>query len=139
MILLDTNVVSEFMGKTSSPAVIHWLDRQPRHSIWITSITVMELRFGLLAMPPGRKFETLTRALAVLLEQKIQGRIANFDVPAAERAAQLMAKRKRQGRTMDIRDTMIAGVALASHAILATRNEAHFADLEVPVVNPWSA
>lgn len=139
MILLDTNVLSAFMLVLPDAAVANWLDRQPRQSIWTTSITVMELRFGLQKMPAGKKQSTLTTALAKLLEEKIEGRILPFDAAAAEAAAELMATRKVKGRPGELRDTMIAGIALATRATLATRNTSHFSDLSVPVVNPWEA
>jgi len=133
MILLDTNVLSAMMQAAPDETVARWLDQQPRESIWITTITVMEIRAGLQAMPVSRK----RNALAVLLGEKIQGRIAVFDMAAAEEAAALMARRKLKGRPVDSRDTRIAGIAQASRATLVTRNTSHFSDLSVPVVNPW--
>jgi len=137
MILLDTNVLSAMMRVAPDETVARWLDQQPRESIWITTITVMEIRAGLQAMPISRKRSALANALAVLLSEKIQGRIAAFDMSAAEEAAKLMAQRKLKGRPVDSRDTMIAGIAQASRATLATRNTSHFSDLTVPIVNPW--
>jgi toxin FitB len=99
----------------------------------------MEIWFGLRIMPAGQKQTLLTKATDVLLQDTIQGRIAGFDVAAAEHAAELMARRKAAGRMMDSRDTMIAGIALATRATLATRNTSHFSDLSVPVVNPWTS
>jgi toxin FitB len=138
MILLDTNVLSAMMQVAPDETVARWLNGQPRFSIWTSSITIMEIRAGLHALPESRRRETLYQALASLLEEQIQERIASFDAPAAECAALLMARRKPKGRMMDIRDTMIAGIAVASRATLATRNTVHFVDLSVPVVNPWS-
>jgi toxin FitB len=138
MILLDTNVISAFMQAVPDPVVTKWLDLQPRDSIWTTSITVMELRSGIRAMPASRRRTALTQALATLVEEKIQGRIASFDVLAAESAAELNVLRKLRGRTIDFRDTMIAGIALATNATLCTRNVTHFSDLNVTVVNPWN-
>jgi predicted nucleic acid-binding protein len=137
MILLDTNVLSAMMKVVPDDTVTTWLDDQPRFSIWTTSITVMELRAGLHAMPGSRRRETLNLALTTLLEEKIQGRIASLDVPAAEQAAILIGERKLKGRPGEIRDTLIAGIALANRATLATRNTSHFEDLSVPVINPW--
>ena len=139
MILLDTNVLSAVMEVVPDETVARWLDQQPRDSMWITSVTVMEVHFGLHTMPASRKRSALTEALATLLNEKIQGRIASFDTAAAEQAAELMALRKAKGRPVDLRDTMIAGIALASRATLATRNTPHFEDLSVPVVNPWKS
>jgi toxin FitB len=137
MILLDTDVLSALMRPVPDVTVAAWLDLQPRNSIWISSVTLMEVRFGLLALTAGRRRTLLIEALATTLEQKIQGRIASFDGAAAEQAAELMAVRKVKGRLMDVRDTMIAGIALATRATLATRNTSHFSDLSVPVINPW--
>jgi len=139
MILLDTNVLSALMQVAPDETVAKWLDRQPDSSIWTTSITLMEIRYGLEIMPAGRLRSELTRALRILLEEKLQGRIASFDISAAGHAAELLALRKLKGHAVEIRDTTIGGIALATRATLATRNTAHFADLPVPVVNPWSS
>jgi toxin FitB len=139
MIVLDTNVLSALMQVAPDETVSHWLDRQPRDSIWITSVTVMEIRFGLQAMSPGRKQAALKNALVILLEEKIQERIVPFDIDAAERAAELMAARKLLGRPIEYRDTMIAGIVMSRNATFATRNTAHFADLGSRVVNPWNS
>lgn len=139
MILLDTNILSAMMQVVPEEVVAKWLDRQPFDSIWTSTITVMEIRSGLIAMPAGRRRDGLTRSLSTLLEEKIRGRIVSFDTSAAECAAELMAVRKLRGRPVDWRDTMIAGIALATRATLVTRNASHFEDLSVPVVNPWTA
>ena len=139
MILLDTNVISALMRPAPEQLVLRWLDSQPRSSIWLTSITVMELRYGLQIMPKGRRRDGMVQLLETLLAEKIEGRIAPFDAAAAQQAGDLMASRKTRGRAGDYRDTMIAGIALSTRATLATGNTAHFADLSVPVVNPWTA
>ena len=136
MIILDTNVLSALMRQTPDQEVIAWLDQQPRTSIWTTSVTLLEVRFGLQIMATGRRRALLMQAFETLLE-KMGHRIAAFDTDAATEAAELMAARRRQGRPGDLRDTMIAGIVLARHAKLATRNVAHFADLSVSVINPW--
>ncbi|MGH9817315.1 MAG: type II toxin-antitoxin system VapC family toxin [Candidatus Acidiferrales bacterium] len=137
MIILDTNVLSVLMRPSPDPAVIAWLDRQPQISIWITSLTVFEIRFGLQLMAPGKRKLALADAFEVFLD-KIGRRIAPFDTEAASQAGELMAFRQQQGRPGDVRDTLIAGIVLARAATLATRNTRHFEDLTVPVVNPWS-
>ena len=139
MIILDTNVLSALMQAIPDEVVLSWLDHQPESSIWTTTITLMELRYGVLSMPPGRRQEQMSIELEAVLREEIEGRFAIFDIPAAEQTADLMALRKRKGRPVDHRDTMIAGIALATRATLATRNTSHFEDLSVPVVNPWTA
>jgi toxin FitB len=137
MIVLDTNVISALMRREPEKPVVKWLDAQPAASVWITAITVMEIRFGLQTMPKGRRRDALIRAFEVMLKSMIEGRIASFDTEAGIRAAELMAQRKRKGRPAEVRDTMIAGIVLANQATMATRNTQHFEDLSVTVINPW--
>jgi predicted nucleic acid-binding protein len=139
MVLLDTNVISEFMIHAPDPSVVRWLNSQPRSSVWTTSINVYEIRSGLFAMPVGKRQAALSLAFERLLSNTIQGRITVFDVAAAQRAAELDAAGQKKGRPRDRRDTMIAGIVLASHATLATRNVKHFEDIAKSVVNPWEA
>ncbi len=138
MIILDTNVLSTLMRQSPDAIVIEWMDRQPRTSIWTTSVTVLEVRFGLQLMPSGKRRSTLMEAFEAVLE-KIAYRVAPFDVDAAMQAGDLMVSRHRKGRPVELRDMMIAGIALARHATLATRNTSHFQDASMPLVNPWIA
>jgi toxin FitB len=137
VIILDTNVLSAVMQQVPDPKVVAWLDTQPRTSVWITSVTVLEVRFGLQIMPTGKRKSSLIEAFDTLLD-RIGERVAPFDAAAAEQAAALMATRHKKGRPGDLRDTMIAGIVLAHHAALATRNTVHFDDISVPIVNPWA-
>ena len=139
MIILDTNVLSALMRQAPEVAVVAWLDRQPTESVWITSITLFEARLGLALLPKGRRQQTLEAAFARLLEEDLENRILDFDSAAATEAASLAAERQKVGRSVDMRDTQIAGIALARRATLATRNVRHFRDLNVPVVDPWEA
>jgi predicted nucleic acid-binding protein len=139
MIVLDTNVLSALMRQAPDKKVIDWLDTQPRTSVWTTSVTILEIRFGLQILPAGKRRSLFMKALEILLVDKIGGRVAPFDTAAAERAADLMASRHKRGRPGDLRDTMIAGIVLACHATLATRNSAHFEDLSVPLIDPWAS
>jgi toxin FitB len=139
VIILDTNVVSEFMRDAPDAEVVLWLDEQPRNSIWTTSINVYEIRAGLLAMPAGKRQASRILAFERLLNDTIEERIVAFDLTAAQQAAELEAAGQRSGQPRDPRDTMIAGIVLAAHATLATRNVKHFEDIARSVVNPWSA
>ena len=137
MIILDTNVLSALMRKAPDPAVVAWLDRQPPESVWITSVTLFESRLGLALLPKGRRQQVLEATFARLLEEDLENRVLDFDSAAAIEAAALAAWRQKAGRTVDVRDTQIAGIALARRATLATRNVRHFQDLKIPVVDPW--
>jgi len=136
MIIVDTNVLSALMRQTPDINVVAWLDKQPRTSIWTTSVTILEVRFGLQIMADGKKRSLLVEEFESLLT-KIEHRVVAFDTAAAQHAGDLMAFRRKKGRPVELRTTMIAGMALAHHATLATGNTAHFADLSVPVINPW--
>jgi toxin FitB len=137
MIILDTNVISAVMRQPPDSNVVNWLDRQPRNSIWATSVTVLEIHYGLQILSPGKRRSALMEAFETLLTEKLSRRVAAFDAAAAQQSAELMAARRKLGRPVELRDMMIAGITLACNAALATRNTAHFDDLSVTVVNPW--
>ncbi len=139
MIILDTNVLSALMRNEPEREVIDWLDRQPPESVWITSITEFESRYGLALLPDGRRRKALENAFERLLKEDLESRILPFDSAAAAEAAMLAAKRQQAGDPVDMRDTQIAGIALARRATIATRNTRHFGGLNVDVVNPWKA
>ena len=139
MIILDTNVLSALMRAVPEARVVAWLDRQPVESVWITSITMFEARLGLALLPPGRRRQTLEAAFGRLLNEDLENRVLDFDSAAATEAASLAAARQKDGRPVDMRDTQIAGIALARRATLATRNVRHFADLKISIVDPWTA
>jgi predicted nucleic acid-binding protein len=138
MIILDTNVLSALMYHSADQKVVGWLDKQPRSSIWTTSVTILEIRFGLQILPLGKRRSILIQAFEKALVDKIERRVAAFDTAAAQQAGDLMALRHKKGRPGELRDTMIAGIVMTCHATLATRNISHFEDLSVPVVNPWA-
>ena len=138
MIVLDTNVLSAVMQQQPDPQVVAWLDNLPAQSVWITSITLFEARYGLALLATGRRKRLLQERFDQILQDDLENRVLFFDVDAADQAAQLAADRKARGRPVDMRDTFIAAIALARRATLATRNTRHFDDLRVPVVNPWA-
>lgn len=139
VIILDTNVLSALMRSSPHAAVVRWLDEQPADSIWVTSVTVFEARFGLALLPQGKRRLGLEHAFERVLEEDLANRILDFDTVAAASAARLAAERQRRGRPVDFRDTLIAGIAQARRATIATRNIKDFERLDVPVVDPWKA
>jgi len=139
VILLDTNVISALMQRAPDAAAIAWLDDQPAESVWTTSITVFEVRTGLQLLAASRRRRALEQAFEELLAEELEGRVQSFDQPAALAAGDIAASRQRAGRTLEVRDVQIAGIAVARKATLATRNVRHFKGLGVRLVNPWSA
>jgi hypothetical protein len=137
VIILDTNVLSALMRQSPEVPVVAWLDQQPAESVWITSVTLFEARLGLALLPKGRRRQALEVAFARLLKDDLEDRVLDFDGAAATEAALLAADRQKSGRPVDMRDTQIAGIAIARRATLATRNVRHFQGLKVSVVDPW--
>lgn len=118
--------------------LVEWLDDQPVESIWTTAITVFEVRMGLELLAPGRRRRQLEQAFDQLLAEHLEGRIQTFDQTAAMAAGTIAASRQRAGRTLEIRDLQIAGIATARRASVATRNVRHFEGLGLDVIDPWS-
>jgi predicted nucleic acid-binding protein len=108
------------MRQTPDKKVIVWLDKQPRTSVWTTSVTIVEVRFGLQIMPLGKRRSRLIQAFEAVLD-KIGYRVAPFDAADAQQAGDLMASPQKKGRPGELRGTLIAGIVLAQHATLATR------------------
>ena len=139
MIILDTEVLSAVMRTQSDPAVRGWLNKRPRNEIWTSGVSIMEVVSGIERLPAGRRRSQLLVALRQVIVQVLDGRIAALDLDAAFAAGELDARRRRAGLNIGVRDTQIAGIALARGASVATRNGRHFADAGVPIINPWDA
>jgi predicted nucleic acid-binding protein len=139
MIVLDTDVASGMMRPNRVSRLVAWFDQRPPESLWLTAVTVFELRYGVEALPEGRRRDELDRAITRALTDDFGGRVLPLDEVAAAIAASLSVSRKRQGRPIEIRDTLIAGIVLSRKAELATRNIRHFQDLDVPVLDPFAA
>jgi hypothetical protein len=137
MMVLDTNVVSALMRAAPDRAVIAWLDGQPPESLWTTAITVFEVRFGIQALPAGKRRNALRGAFEDMLRSDLGGRVLDFDSPAAAASAEIAAKQRAAGRPVDVRDVQIAGIVAARRATLVTRNARHFEETGVGIVDPW--
>jgi predicted nucleic acid-binding protein len=138
VIVLDTNVVSELMRQEPDAKITAWLDGFLRREIWITAISIFELRFGIELHAKARRKSQLEHSLAQILESGFRDRILNFDEKAANAAALVSAEQRLIGHSKDVRDTFIAGIAISQDADLATRNVRHFRDINIRVINPWA-
>ena len=138
MIVLDTNVLSALMQERADPRVVSWLDDQPSESIWITSITVFEVRLGIDMLVPGRRRRGLEETFATALREDLGGRVLPFDETAARTAGTIAARERQAGRAIEIRDVQIAGITAARKATLATRNTRHFKRAGIALVDPWA-
>ena len=138
MILLDTNVVSEAMKPTPDEAVRAWLDEQAAETLFLSSVTIAEMMFGIGALPEGKRKERLTEALDGVMEL-FADRVLPFDVDAARRYADLAVKARTAGKGFPTPDGYIAAIAAAKGFTVATRDNSAFEAANVTVIDPWKA
>lgn len=138
MMILDTNVVSALMRPEFNLPVVEWIDSRPQSSLWFTSISLMEIRSGLLFMPPGKRRDLLTQGFQELLGNLLDGRVLPFDGAAAEAAASIDLIQQKRGSNVGTGDIQIAGIVVSIGATLVTRNVEDFTGLDIPLVNPWT-
>ncbi|MFM7688820.1 MAG: type II toxin-antitoxin system VapC family toxin [Alphaproteobacteria bacterium] len=136
MILLDTNVVSEAIKPESHPAVRAWLDAQLAETLFLPSITIAELLFGIGVLPDGRRKTILAARIEGLLEA-FAGRILPFDAQAARRYADLAVKARAAGRGFPTPDGYIAAIAAAHGFAVASRDTSAFHAAGLAVIDPW--
>lgn len=137
MILIDTNVVSEVMKPLSDPVVRRWFDSQNRLALFLSSITVAELRFGISVLPKGRRRDELSGAFDDVLAL-LGGRVLAFDGAAGERYARLAAAARAAGPPIPVLDGYIAAVAASHGMAVATRDCGPFQAAGVATINPWT-
>lgn len=137
MIILDTNVLSEPTRPAPSATVRQWLLGQDRDSLFTTTISEAEMIGGVAIMPAGKRRDGLAFQINQIFVEEFAGRVLPFD-GAAAREFPLVA-RPVHGRYVIEPDTMIAAIALAHGATLATRNTKHFAGRGLALINPWTA
>jgi toxin FitB len=116
---------------------LNWLNTQVADELWLNSVVVSELLFGIARLPAGVRKRQLADTCAAMLEQDFAGRILPFDVEAAVVYAELAAGGEARGRPVEMADAQIAAICLAQGAALATRNLRHFEGLGLVLVNPW--
>ncbi len=137
MIALDTNVVSEAMKPEPNPTVRAWLNDQVAETLYLTSVTLAELLFGIGALPPGKRKDMLAQALDGLLGF-FAGRVLPFDTDAARHYAELAVAARSAGRGLPTPDGYIAAIAASRGFIVASRDTAPFVAARVQVINPWA-
>ena len=137
MILLDTNVVSETVRLRPDPKVRSWVDSQDRKTLYLASLTVAELRSGVIVMPEGKRKRELEDGFDEIL-RTFDGRILPFDTQAAHRYAELFFIARKAGRGFPTPDGYIAAIASLHGFAVATRDAAPFTAGGVEVINPWA-
>ena len=138
MIILDTNVVSEAMKPQPHSAVLAWLNDQASETLYLSSVTLAELLFGIGALPTGNRKEMLAQALDGLMGL-FRDRVLPFDVEAARRYAELAVAARAAGRGFPTPDGYIAAIAASRGFIVSSRDTAPYEAAGVKVINPWAA
>ncbi len=136
MIVLDTNVISEAMKPEPHPAVRAWLNAQAAETLYLSSVTLAELLFGVGALPAGKRKDLLTQALEGLT-QLFRDRVLPFDMDAARRYAELAVKARIAGRGFPTPDGYIAAIAVSRGFMVASRDTAPYVAANVSFINPW--
>jgi toxin FitB len=136
MIILDTNVVSEAMKPNPNPAVQAWLDEQAAETLYLSSITLAELLFGIGSLSDGRRKNALAQTLDGLLDL-FGDRVLAFNTDSARHYAELAMKARSAGKGFPTPDGYIAAIAAAHRFTVATRDVAPFQAAGLNVINPW--
>lgn len=139
MILIDTNVISELWKIAPSPAVMAWLDAQAVETLYLSAIALAELRYGIAAMPEGKRRTVYAQRLENDVLPLFEGRVLAFGQAEAKTYAELMARAKAQGLAIGKADGYIAASAAAHGLAVATRDTHPFQAAGLDVINPWAA
>lgn len=139
MILLDTNVVSEPLRPAPDARVIAWLDAQALDTLYLSAVTVAELRAGVALMPKGRRRNKLHETIEREVLPSFAGRVLPFDAACTQPYAETLATVRQAGGRIETADALIAAIARANGLIVATRDAGPFAAAGLKVINPWEA
>lgn len=137
MILLDTNVISETQRREPDARVLDWIDAQALETLYLSVITVAELRAGVALIPDGKRRDSLHENLEKRILPMFANRVLSFDMACTKAYAALMAKSRAAGLAVETADAFIAAVALANGFAVATRDTTPFKVAGLEVINPW--
>lgn len=137
MILLDTNVVSEPLRRAPEARVIQWIDAQALETLYLSAITVAELRAGVALLPEGKRRAALHENLEKRVLPLFVGRVLPFDLACTNAYAELLDKVRAAGRVVETADACIAAIAIANGFTVATRDTIPFQAAGAAFINPW--
>ncbi len=137
MILLDTNVISETQRQEPDARVLDWLDAQALETLYLSTITVAELRAGIALLPVGKRRASLDENLEKCLLPMFANRVLAFDMACTKAYAELLAKSLAAGLAVEAADAFIGAVALANGFTVATRDTSPFEAAGLIILNPW--
>jgi tRNA(fMet)-specific endonuclease VapC len=135
--LLDTNVLSELVVKQPNTRVIDWIDSVDPNSLYLSVITIGELRKGIEKLPKSKRKTNLLEWLNDQLQLRFRGRILAIDIDVMLAWGILMGQLEQVGRPLPAMDSLIAASALHHNCSLVTRNEDDFKETGVVLMNPW--
>lgn len=138
MIVVDTNVLSELWRVAPDPRVLAWMDEQVVETLFLSAITVAELRFGIAAMPQGKRRTLYQERLEREVLPAFSGRVLPFDLDASKAYAELMARARSAGLAISNADGYIAATAAARGLMVATRDTRPFQAAGLVVIDPWA-
>jgi predicted nucleic acid-binding protein len=138
LIVLDTNVVSEVLRPAPEGRVLEWFARQPRASLFVTTVTRGEILYGIRLLQDGQRKRRLWEAAQAIFNEDFAGQVLSFDSEAADDFADIAARRREAGRPISQFDAMIAAMTRSRGATLATRNSKDFEGCGIEVINPWT-
>lgn len=139
MILLDTNVISEPQRLRPDTRVIDWIDAQSLETLYLSTITVAELRAGIALMPTGKRRDKLHENLEKRLLPMFTNRVLAFDMVCTKAYAELIARSRTTGLALETADAFIASIAVANGFVVATRDTSPFVAAGLKVINPWDS
>jgi len=132
-------VLSGLMRPRPDPNVVRWLDAWPEWEVWISAVTVAEIRLGISILPAGKRKELLMDLAEQMFQDDFPGRCLPFDCEAAGEYALIVSERNRQGHPISVEDAQIAAIARTADLALATRNTKDFSDITgLKLVDPWT-
>lgn len=137
MIVLDTNVISEPLRQAPENRVTEWVDAQALETLYLSAITVAEVRFGLASLPSGKRRDRLQASMEKQVLPLFAGRVLPFDISASQAYSKLMAKARAAGLAIGTADGYIAATAAANGMMVATRDVSPFKAAGLDVINPW--
>jgi predicted nucleic acid-binding protein len=135
--LLDTNCLSEVVRVKPEPRVMAWIEAAEETLLYLSVLTLGEIRKGLAALPQGKRRSRLETWLEVELRARFSGRILPIDAAVADRWGLLAANAKSKGQPLSAIDGLLAATAIHHNLTIVSRNISYFTSTQVPVVNPW--
>jgi len=137
--LLDTNCISEVVRTKPEPRVLHWMAAADESLLYLSVLTLGEIRKGIAGLPQGKRRTHLETWLELDLQARFSGRILAIDAPIADRWGLLAAEAKRKGRALSAIDGLLAATALHYNLTIVSRNVSDFMHTPAAVLNPWEA